>query len=271
MQTCVFALMHLCFVQQPCNASAWQHHKKLHAVALLLNACRPVDAAAKAAPAAAVPQLNAVSESVMFGSTAKAASLNTADKQQQQQQQPDPGQEASSSRPTARTTQAPAAAAAAAPEAMAGCVTRRGSQRLSQPAAGAQAPGSVDERAPGRGAVSVSGSASRLAALGIEDVDAAPMFLERVVMWWCGVPAGSSEHLELHCILHAYAGVRFPDLCEATTHIMVRRGRGAPSEDCCCNMLAAAGCSLAMGSGRLWHMHPGGGGPAIIQLLAVAC
>ena len=49
------------------------------------------------------------------------------------------------------------------------------------------------------------------------------MFLERVVMWWCGVPSGSTEHAELQTILHAYAGVTFPDLCEATTHIMVRR------------------------------------------------
>jgi hypothetical protein len=45
------------------------------------------------------------------------------------------------------------------------------------------------------------------------------MFLERVVLWWCGVPPDVAG--ELQSTLHLYAGVRFPDLCDATTHIMV--------------------------------------------------
>jgi hypothetical protein len=58
------------------------------------------------------------------------------------------------------------------------------------------------------------------AAAELDAADAAPMFLERVVLWWCGVPPDVAG--ELQSILHLYAGVRFPDLCDATTHIMVR-------------------------------------------------
>jgi hypothetical protein len=58
------------------------------------------------------------------------------------------------------------------------------------------------------------------AAAELDAADAAPMFLERVVLWWCGVPPGAAQ--ELQGILHLYAGVRFPDLCDSTTHIMVR-------------------------------------------------
>jgi hypothetical protein len=58
------------------------------------------------------------------------------------------------------------------------------------------------------------------AAAELDAADAAPMFLERVVLWWCGVPADAA--LELQSILHLYAGVRFPELCDSTTHIMVR-------------------------------------------------
>lgn len=171
----------------------------------------------------------------MFGSNAKQAASTTTTNQQPQQQ-PEAEQQEGSSK--ARTRRAAAAAAAASIEQQAGSKTRSSSQRLSQPpAAAAEEPAAADgpraaaEPAPGQAALNpaaANSTRSRLAALGIPDPDSAPMFLERVVMWWCGVPPGSSEHLELQSILHAYAGVRFPVLSDATTHIMVRTHTGPP-------------------------------------------
>jgi pyruvate/2-oxoglutarate dehydrogenase complex dihydrolipoamide acyltransferase (E2) component len=73
------------------------------------------------------------------------------------------------------------------------------------------------------------------AAAELDAADAAPMFLERVVLWWCGVPSDAAGELQKMLLL--YAGVRFPDLCDATTHIMVNSahcnvgGRDGPTAE----------------------------------------
>jgi hypothetical protein len=143
------------------------------------------------------------------------------DEPQQQAPGAPPQQEASSK---TRSKRSAAAAAAASIEQQAGSSkTRRSSQRLSQAPPPAE-PEAADDQdtAAAAAVVSVNGTDSRLAALGVVDAEAAPMFLERVVLWWCGIPDASSDHWELQTILHAYAGIRFPDIQDITTHIMVR-------------------------------------------------
>lgn len=184
----------------------------------------------------------------MFGGPADNRTASTAtDKQQQaaeaqQQQQQEASSKSKAKRPAASIEQQAASSK-----------SRRSSQRLSQPpassadqeaaaaaaAAGAAGAAAADPAAAAAAhAVALQAAAtaaaaaaqlqpvnstdSRLAALGLTDAEAAPMFLERVVLWWCGIPEGSSEHKELQAILHAYAGVRFPDMHDITTHIMVR-------------------------------------------------
>lgn len=184
-----------------------------------------------AAPAAVAPQLHKVSKDAMFQD---AHPKQTSSKQQQatdepQQLAPDaPQQQEASSKSRAKRSAAAAAAAASIEQQAGSSKARRSSQRLSQPPPAAAAePEAADDldadAAAAAAAVAVNGTDSRLAALGVADAEAAPMFLERVVLWWCGIPDASSDHWELQTILHAYAGVRFPDIQEVTTHIMVRQ------------------------------------------------
>jgi hypothetical protein len=145
--------------------------------------------------------------------------------EEQQQLAPDGPQQQEASTKT-RAKRSTTAAAAASIEQQAGSSkTRRSSQRLSQAPPPAAAPDSADDpddqAAAAAAVVPVNGTDSRLAKLGVVDAEAAPMFLERVVLWWCGIPDASSDHWDLQTILHAYAGVRFPDIQHSTTHIMV--------------------------------------------------
>jgi hypothetical protein len=179
----------------------------------------------------------------MFGNNSSKQASTAATNKQQQQAELEPGLQEASSRASGKQTAASTAAAAAVAAAAAAAIeqqvnsrTRSRSQRLSQqppPAAEQQqqqaaaqpegtdpadaAPAAADTSA----AVHVNSTDARLAALGVTDADAAPMFLERVVLYWCGIPEGSSEHFELQTILHAYAGIRFPDIQDITTHIVV--------------------------------------------------
>ncbi len=62
-------------------------------------------------------------------------------------------------------------------------------------------------------------------SVSVADLDAVGdgvWFLERVVLYMCGVPATSAEHKELMLILAHYAGCRYPELCDDITHILVR-------------------------------------------------
>jgi hypothetical protein len=173
-----------------------------------------------------------VSESAMFGSVKQTSTAATTDKQQQQppqQQQQDEQEQQEASSKVSRATRSAAGAAAMSTVQQALPRTRRSSQRLSQPpaAAGQDAAGATGTDAAETGAAvepAVNATDSRLAALGVTDPEAVPMFLERVVLWWCGVPEGSAEHFELQTILHAYAGVRFPEIQDITTHVMVSAG-----------------------------------------------
>mgnify|MGYP001807596860 FL=1 len=202
---------------------------------------RPAESAEPAAaPAAVAPQPHMVSDSVMFGSVKQTSTAATTDKQQQQQppqqqQQDVQEQQEASSKVSRATRSAAGAAAAVSTEQQALPRTRRSSQRLSQPpaTAGQDAAGAAGADAAEAGAaVEPAGNATdcRLAALGVTDPEAVPMFLERVVLWWCGVPEGSAEHFELQTILHAYAGVRFPEIQDITTHIMVSAGGAGKSQ-----------------------------------------
>lgn len=108
------------------------------------------------------------------------------------------------------------------------------------------------------------------AAAAVEQ-DEPPMFLERVVLWWCGIPAGSAQHRELQTILHTYAGVRYPELCDSITHIMVRRRQRwlctRPPQLCLC-----CGCCCWSAQQPPNHQHltaPAPGAAATPPLLQV--
>lgn len=47
------------------------------------------------------------------------------------------------------------------------------------------------------------------------------MFLERIILWMCGVTVGSAEYKEMMSILAQYGGSLYPQLCKSTTHIVV--------------------------------------------------
>ena len=80
---------------------------------------------------------------------------------------------------------------------------------------------------PPPSAAPAAAAAAGVARVTRVELDVAPsdlVFLEGVVLWWCGVPEGSPEQVEILGILCQYAGHLYPDLCSSVTHIMVSRG-----------------------------------------------
>jgi hypothetical protein len=128
----------------------------------------------------------------------------------------------------------PAAAAAAVgiePQAEARHLPARESRP--PPAPGAAAATAM-QAAPGTGSTWDAPPPSVAAAAGVArvtpaELDAGPsdlVFLEGVVLWWCGLPEGSPEQVEMLGVLCQYAGHVYPDLCSSITHILVSGVKG---------------------------------------------
>jgi len=71
--------------------------------------------------------------------------------------------------------------------------------------------------------------------------------LERVVVWWCGIPHASAEYQELSGILAAYGGTRTRTLNRSITHIIVRTALWQGCWACLDCMAAACSCGQLLG------------------------